>query len=233
MATLVMSLIILAKYYIMKTIMISLFSILINYIVDLIFPYNLLLTFATLNAVIYPGLKYIKTINNNFLNMNDQERLFVSNIFMQAHVQKFIVQHNNFCQLYQQLFELLKNGLFQYYLTIIPISLLIIHQVFFEELLLEYKVIYMLFTSFALNGTIVNQYLLANFSRLTHRTAVPLSRIQWRLKGLPFGLRHKIKVMSYFERLSSNRKFGVTIGPTITITIPIFSQVTQSIKILL
>ena len=72
---------------------------------------------------------------------------------------------------------------------------------------------------------IILLYTLAHFSRLTHRTAVPLSGLQWRLKGLPFGLRHKIKVMSYFERLSSNRKFGVTIGPTITLTIPVFSHV--------
>ena len=152
---------------------------------------------------------------------------------MQAHVQKFIVRHNNFCEVYQQIFKLMSKNMFHYYLTVIPISLLMIHQVFFEELPLEYKFVYTLLTISALYGTIVNQYIMAHMSRLTHRTAVPLSRLQWRLKGLPFGLRHKIKVMSYFERLSSNRKFGVTIGPTITLTIPVFSQVTILVIIII
>ena len=138
---------------------------------------------------------------------------------------RFIIQHNNFCCAYQQIFKLINKFMFEYYLTIMPITLILIHQVFFEQLATEYRLIYLLDIVIIFYITIICQYLFAHISRLTHRTAVPLSRIQWRLKGLPFGLRHKIKVMSYFERLSSNRKFGVTIGPTITLTIPVFSQV--------
>ena len=64
----------------------------------------------------------------------------------------------------------------------------------------------------------------AYMSKHIHRTAVPLSRLQWKFKGIRY-LLLKLKLMTYFERLSSTRKIGVTLGPTITLTMPIFSQV--------
>ena len=226
MAMFVIWVVILAKYYTFKTILLLSPLHLINLIIYLIYCYNVTFCSAGFNSVTYPGLKWIKRINQIFLNtMNDKEQIFVNHIILQKCVENFIIQHNNFCNVYQQIFKLISKAIFEYYLTIMPISLILIHQVFFEKLPIEYRLIYILDIVIIFYITIVCQYIYAHLSRLTHRTAVPMSRFQWRIKGLPFGLRHKIKVMSYFERLSSNRKIGVTIGPTITLTIPVFSQV--------
>ena len=108
-----------------------------------------------------------------------------------------------------------------------PQNLLMMHQVFFENLPTKVKIIMSGFVIFYTFFIVILQYSLASISREVHKMTVPLSKLQWKLRnnnmGQPFALRPKIKLMCYFERLSSNRKIGITIGPTIALTMPIFA----------
>ena len=226
MAAMIIWIIILIRFYTLITFMQSLLFHLINFGVYVIFIYTSSMFLAGISAITYVGMVFIQTTNEYLLCLiNKQDIMFINHIVLATGVQKFIIPHNTFCQLYYIIFKLMSKLLLAYFMTLMPLNLILIHQFLFEELALEYKLYSVLLIGMMTLTTIITQYTVAHLSLLTHRTAVPLSRLQLRLKGLPFGLRHKIKVMSYFERLSSNRKFGITIGPTITLTMPVFSQV--------
>ena len=214
------------KYYTLKTFILSLWLQIINDIVIFIFYFNLTILSCASFTIIYCGIKYIKFINDHLNNIiHCQDNIFDRHLILRKGIQMFIVYHNNYCLVYDKVFKSISNLLLVFFATILPFNLILSHQFLFEDISLESRFIIIMIIVIILYVTTICMYILAHMSRLTHRTAVPLSRFQWRLKGLPFGLRHKIKVMSYFERLSSNRKFGITIGPTIAVTIPVFSQV--------
>ena len=66
----------------------------------------------------------------------------------------------------------------------------------------------------------------AQMSKNIHRMTVTLSQLQWQFNGWPFRVKMKIKLMTYFERLSAKKKIGFTISSTITLTHHIFAMVT-------
>ncbi|XP_054166217.1 uncharacterized protein LOC128963728 [Oppia nitens] len=70
-----------------------------------------------------------------------------------------------------------------------------------------------------------NNYLMAYLSSKFHQMCKPLARIQWRLNSRSFGLRFKLKLLAYFERLSCNRKIGLNVGPFGAMTFPMFQLV--------
>jgi hypothetical protein len=67
--------------------------------------------------------------------------------------------------------------------------------------------------------------MIASLSSKIHKGAKRLSRFQWKINGWPFRTRTKIKILITFERLSSDRKIGFTIGSLAVMTFPLFYRV--------
>ena len=136
-----------------------------------------------------------------------------------------MVEHNTFCttlHLYNKFWSKLYLA---FVLMLLPTNLMWMQQFFFEQL----EPVARIFIGFTISVWLLQiffiQLAFARMSQQSHKTVKMLSKIQWRLNGWPFRLNNKIKLMTYFERLSSNRKIGVTIGPTIVLTLPVFAQV--------
>ena len=176
--------------------------------------------------VFYIMIKFIKKINSIILNIDRPIRLFVKHQYIHRTTCKFIIMHNHFCHtMYKLNFLFSRLLLLACLLLSMPSNLINLQQILVENVELEWKLFQAITSMSVLLVSCMIQYWLAYLSKEAHRTTVHLSRLQWRINGQPFGLRHKIKLMSYFERLSSNRKIGITMGPTITLTMNIFAQV--------
>ena len=174
--------------------------------------------------VMYVMMKFIKKTNSIIMNVG-ANKLFQNNITILNTIRKFIMLHNHYSTIMYKINFLCSRLLLACSILCMPPNLIVIHLLFFENSDLVTK---FLFVWIAFNSSIIIiliLYAMANLSKESHRTTVHLSRLQWRINGQPFGLRYKIKLMSYFERLSSNRKIGITIGPTVTLTMNLFSQV--------
>ena len=72
------------------------------------------------------------------------------------------------------------------------------------------------------------QYNFARLSLKIHSPCKPLARIQWRLNGWSILMSTKLKVMTYFERLSGTKKIGLTAGLTHVLTLPLYFMVTHN-----
>ena len=218
------------KYYTIKIFAISIFflsfySILFTMIFDVI----IMITFFIL--IMLTMKKFIEKTNEIILNINCPNKLFQSNINILNSIRKFIMLHNHYSTIMYKINYLYSRLLLACLLLCMPANLIIINFSLFENTALEVKLLISCL-AFNISGLmIILLYVLAYLSKESHRTTIHLSRLQWRINGQPFGLRHKIKLMSYFERLSSNRKIGITIGPTVTLTMNIFFQVIFQNKI--
>jgi hypothetical protein len=70
------------------------------------------------------------------------------------------------------------------------------------------------------------QFLTASVSTKIHKSEKYLARIQRNItKRSLFCLRIKFKLLTYFERLRSNRKIGLAIGSVAVMTLPLFYRV--------
>jgi hypothetical protein len=103
----------------------------------------------------------------------------------------------------------------------IPMNLCLLHEILFEE----FEIYVQIFFGFTLIMQMIIiflfQLLTASLSSKIHIGGKKLSRLQWKINGWPF--RTKIKLLACFERLSSNRKIGFSIG-----SIAVVSVVLQS-----
>ena len=172
--------------------------------------------------IMYIMIKFIKKTNSIILNINDPNKLFQSNITILDSVHKFIMLHNHFLIITYKINFLCSKLLLACLFLFMPFNLITIHLLFFENTAIETK-FWFFFVAFNYSVTMI--FIIYVMAYLSNRTTVHLSRLQWRINGQPFGLRHKIKLMSYSERLSSNRKIGINIGPTVTLTMNLFAQV--------
>jgi hypothetical protein len=75
--------------------------------------------------------------------------------------------------------------------------------------------------------------LFASLSSKIHKTGKRLSRLQWKINGWPFRARTKIKILTTFERLSSDTKIGPSIGSLVVMTFPLFYRVIDFVFLLL
>ena len=175
--------------------------------------------------VMYIMIKFIIKTNSIIINMNRGNKLFHRHITIIDSTRKFIMLHNHFSTIIYKINFLYSRLLFFWLLLCMPPNLINIQLLFFENTDLAIKFLFAWLAFYTSLFMILLLYLMAYLSKESHRTTIHLSRLQWRINGQPFGLRHKIKLMSYFERLSSNKKIGITIGPTVTLTMNLFSQV--------
>ena len=174
------------------------------------------------------GTLSLKKINSKITNLFHKNVVLFQRSqrnYIQRSVNQFIEEHNEFCHTFLEYNRFWSKVYLVFLLTIFPNNLMMFHQVLFEQLQLNYRII---FTSMAIL-MILSLYLLqfgfAYICKQIHKTTKQLSQLQWRLNGWPFRLNNKIKLMSYFERLSSQRKIGLSLGPTVVLTFPVFHQV--------
>ncbi len=108
-------------------------------------------------------------------------------------------------------------------MTIIPMNLRLLQEFLFEVLKLYVKILvgFPIIIQFIL----IFQFLLVSLSNKIHRYGKKLSQLQWGINGWPFGARTKIKLLICFERLSTNRKIGFSIGSLAVMTFPMFYKV--------
>ena len=176
----------------------------------------------TLNVMYQTVVITLPAINKRFLN-NNNNTLFDNMSKTRQRIINFITEHNTYCSALDDYNRFWNKLFFAFLVIMFPCCFVTQHVVLFTKI---NTVLYI----FGIASTIIIMVFFclafgcAYMSKHIHRTAVPLSRLQWRLKGIRYRL-FKLKLMTYFERLSSNRRIGVTLGPTITLTIPIFSQV--------
>ena len=110
-------------------------------------------------------------------------------------------------------------------LTMVPVHLLLLHTILFENTNDHVKFYLTIITIYLTIGHFLLQFFYAYLTKQIHQNSKLLAHLQWRLKGWPFRLQSKLKLIAYFERLSANKKIGITLGPTVTLTFPIFAQV--------
>ena len=95
----------------------------------------------------------------------------------------------------------------------------------FEQVGMDVKYYIAFITLVLVMAIFTLQYFYAYLSKQVHKCTKTLAQVQWKVKGWPFRLSTKLKLMAYFERLSANKKIGFTLGPTVTVTFPVFAQV--------
>ena len=178
--------------------------------------------------ICFVAIVCLKGINRRIFHLLDKNVVsFQRSLIIHIHrnVKQFIEEHNDFCQTFVVYNRFWCKLIFAFFFTLIPINLVLLHQILFEDIEWEIR-LFLSFEAILLTLEVyIIQYIFAFISYEIHKTTKLLARLQWRLKGWPFRLRIKLKLMTYFERLNSNRKMGFTIGPTVALTYPVFHQV--------
>ena len=192
------------------------------------FIIDTLISIISIFVISYPNIMFLNNINKNFIKFfNNQESKLdkIINISRIRSIKQFILDHNKFCQTLNDYNRFWSQIYLWVVLTMLPINLMLLHTVLFEPMPIISRLIIALLIIACSFVIFIIQFAIADISRQIHKTSVKLSQIQWRLNGWLFRTNNKIKLMAYFERLSSNKKIGISIGPTIVITIPVFAQV--------
>ncbi len=157
----------------------------------------------------------------NDLIINDQ----LSGHQISSAVKEFISKHNQICAQLWSYDKFWKKLYLSFVLTMIPMNLCLLHEILFEEFEIYDKI----FLGFTLIIQMIIifffQLLTASLSSKIHIGGKKLSRLQWKINGWPFRTRIKIKLLACFERLSSNRKIGFSIGSIAVVTFPLFYKV--------
>ena len=183
---------------------------------------------STIAIMGFVGKVLLKNINNkNKTFFKTKHNLFKKSIHFDLHkdIKRFIEEHNDFCRLFHLYNKFWSRVYLTFFLTLIPLNLIWLHTFFFEQIDQKFR-IFIGFTSFVLTLMIfILQYSFAYISNQIHKNTKILSKLQWRLNGWPFRLQNKLKLMTYFERLSNTRKIGLSLGPTVVLTFPVFAQV--------
>jgi hypothetical protein len=136
-----------------------------------------------------------------------------------------LIEHNQLCSEIHNHNKITKTLYFYIIFINIPINLFLLHQYLFEDLKFYVQIIFLFILTIQSLVIFVFQYYFASLSASIHKPLNILSRLQWNLNGWPFRMRTKIKLLSCFERLSSNRKIGLSIGSIAVMTFPLFFQV--------
>ena len=166
----------------------------------------------------YEHLK-IGKINNHVKSVYDS----LDTIKVHRAVKAFTEEHNRYCTHINAVNQFWKNLFLTFFATMLPINLTIMHQLLFEDIPLQLRLLYvvcMFCSDVQLFGL---QFLLASLTVKIHSMYAKLSRLQWCLKGSR--IRVKWKLIMCFERLSSTKhRIGITMG-SIVFTMPLFAKV--------
>ena len=139
---------------------------------------------------------------------------------------KYMIEHNRLCIKLNKSNQFWKNTWLLLFLTCIPCTLTILHQVLFEEL--DSKILKLIFITVILifySILFFVQFFLASLSTKIHKMCKTLSRIQWNLNSKQIDLRFKLKVMTYFERLTAKKRIGIAMSSLTVFTFQLFAAV--------
>ncbi len=140
-------------------------------------------------------------------------------------IKSFICEHNQICTQLLSYNQFWKKLYFSFIFTVIPMNLCYLHQFLFENQKFYIRAVIGFSIVIQLIVIFFFQFLIASISSKIHKTGKRLSRLQWKINGWPFRTRTKIKILTTFERLSSDRKIGFTIGSLAVMTFPLFYRV--------
>jgi hypothetical protein len=140
-------------------------------------------------------------------------------------IKSALFKHNGICEEISDINKISKSLYFTFVFVMIPSNLLLLHQYLFEDLKFYIKIaafIIIIIQSFAI---FLLQFYIASISPSMHKPRQNLLKLQWKINGWPFRTRTKIKLLTCFERLSSDRKIGISIGSLAVMTFPLFYKV--------
>jgi hypothetical protein len=140
-------------------------------------------------------------------------------------MRQFIERHNRLCERLRDYNRFSSYLVLNQLMCVIPLNLICWHQLLFERLSLKIKIIYFIANISWVSYTLGFIFFSALLSLRLHSMCKRLAQIQWQLSGWIVRLRMKLKIMTYFERLSSDRKLGLTMGPFGAATIRAFYMV--------
>ena len=182
-----------------------------------------LLTDSAVVVIFVFLLSYHQHIRINKIN---NEIVRVSQANCSAHqisiaIKRFNEEHNRFIKQLWNYNQYWRQIYLVFVVLAIPSNQIMKHQIIFESMELHIRVFFSLIL--ILNDGVLFglQLSYASFSKKVHKMCSNLSRLQWKVNGYPFRMRMKIKLMVSFERLSSNKMIGVTMGG-IVLTFPFF-----------
>lgn len=200
----------------------------INFVLTLallnIFFVDSMVCIVFLMIIIYDIHLRITQINKNLMNLFTRK----SNPYLKRFyltIEKYMSDHNHLCTKAKKLSNFWMNLYLVMVGTLFPLTLILWHQVLFERIDLILRILYVFSTFVCYTALFGIQYFLASFSAKMHKMFKKLFRFQLVLKSTTTGLGFKIKLLQYFERLSSKRKIGFSIGSVTVITFPLFSGV--------
>jgi hypothetical protein len=146
-------------------------------------------------------------------------------------IKSALFEHNGICEQISNMNKISKSLYFTIIFVMIPINLLLLHQYLFEDLKFYIKIISLFIIIIQSMGIFFFQFNLASCSASMHKSVKILAKLQWEINGWPFRTRTKIKVLTCFERLSSNKKIGFSIGSLAVMAFPLFYRVNNFFSI--
>ncbi len=138
-------------------------------------------------------------------------------------IDKLVMDHNSFCSKVKLYNEFWKKPFLTFIIALIPSNLVVFHQLLFKE---TKTYVLMINTSIVLYGLFFIFFLsfyTSSLSQQIHDSAKNLFLLQLRCNGLI--INNKLKLMICFERLTSKRKIGFSLGSLSVMTFPIFQLV--------
>ena len=211
------------KYYTLKMFLLSLPFQIAEFIAILSICIDGSMTMVFIIIITYYEHLRINKINKTIdkVNRKDSYQVHVA-------VMKFFEEHFRYCDHLLTMNEFWKNLLLVFFVTSFPLNLILMHQILFEDISFDLRIAYgmLLIGDDALLFGV--QYCLALLSIKCHKMCSKLSRLQWSINRYPNRMRTKLKLLMCFERLSSKKKIGMTMG-SIVFTMPLFSKVRLSI----
>ena len=169
---------------------------------------------------ILESIKSTKSIASLSNKPNRRGQPFITKIIFQI-----ISDHNNLCVKIKKLNNFWRNVYLSALVNMFLITLLILQLVLFEKIDVFVRIFYIFGLIVSYLALFLLQYFLASLSAKIHKMCKMLSHFQWLLNGRHISLGFKLKLLEYFQRLSSNRRIGFSLGPRTVVTFPIFAGV--------
>jgi len=214
---------IIIKYFSWKLLLESLFIQIITWIYLIIFGINSLITTTFVYLISYYFNLKTNKMNRNLNVLLNSKRL--NSYQVSITVKSFIFEHNQICVQISSFNKFWKKLYLIFVFTVIPMSLCFLHQFLSEEieLFVRFYIGFAVLVEFVV--IFFFQFMIASISSSMHKSVNNLSRLQWAMNGWLFRTRTKIKLLACFERMSSKRKIGFSIGSLAVMTFPLFYKV--------
>ncbi len=197
---------------------------LVFFIITVALFFNLIINGYLTLAVAYIGLFYLQL---KCQKMNDTIMSLVKNKKTNSieKIKSALIEHNGICEEISDMNKITNKLYFAVVFVMIPINLLLLHQYLFEDLKFYIKIIALFLIIVQSIAIFLFQFYFASISSSMYKPRQNLLKLQWKINGWPFRTRTKIKLLTCFERLSSDRKIGLSIGSLAVMTFPLFYRV--------